>query len=177
MVMGGFLLFFVPGIIFAIWFSFAAFILIQEDLRGVDALAKSKFYVKGRILPIFGRFFILFVLSILTNIIPIPVVREIISGLFGLYCVLCTYTIYQDLQALKDTGDFFESHDEHRRSVISIVMISLVLPVILVSLIIWKAQDIKRNIPPTVGSAFVKSLQFMNKMSTERNNGEGLCLS
>lgn len=170
-VMGGFLLFFVPGIIFAIWFSFAVFILIQEDLRGVDALAKSKFYVKGRTLPIFGRFFILLILSILTNIIPIPVVREIILGLFSLYCVFCTYIIYQDLQALKDIGDFFESRDEQRRSVTSLAMISIVFPVILASLIIWKAQDIKSNMPSTVRSAFVKSMQFMNKMGTERKNG------
>ncbi|MBU0897938.1 hypothetical protein KKC67_01830 [Patescibacteria group bacterium] len=56
-VLGGFFLFFVPGIIFSIWFSFAVFILIDENLKGMDALLKSKEYAKGNWGRIFWRFF------------------------------------------------------------------------------------------------------------------------
>jgi len=45
---GGVIFLIVPGLIFAIWFSFAVFVLIEEDLKGMDALLKSKKYVTGR---------------------------------------------------------------------------------------------------------------------------------
>ena len=55
--LGGFLLLIVPGIIFATWFSLAVFILIAEDLKGMNALLKSKEYVKGKWGGVFWRFF------------------------------------------------------------------------------------------------------------------------
>jgi len=43
----GFFLLIVPGIIFAVWFSMAIYILIFEETRGTQALAKSKELVKN----------------------------------------------------------------------------------------------------------------------------------
>lgn len=40
--LGGFLLLIVPGVIFAVWFSLAAFILIAEDLKGMNALYEKQ---------------------------------------------------------------------------------------------------------------------------------------
>lgn len=45
---GGAVFLIVPGIIFTIWFSLAVFVLIEEDLKGMNALLKSKEYVTGR---------------------------------------------------------------------------------------------------------------------------------
>ncbi len=47
-IVGGFLLLIVPGIIFGVWFSLAMFILIAEDIKGMNALLKSREYVKGK---------------------------------------------------------------------------------------------------------------------------------
>ena len=44
---GGFLLFFVPGVIISLLLTFTLYILIIENLHGVNALIKSWHYVKG----------------------------------------------------------------------------------------------------------------------------------
>ncbi len=67
----GFIFLIVPGIVFAIWFSFAAFILVVEGAKGMSALLKSKEYVKGRWWPVFGR------------ILFISLIASIVGGLLG----------------------------------------------------------------------------------------------
>lgn len=47
-VVGGFILFIVPGVIFSIWYMFAMIISITEDKKGWNAMVASKMYVKGR---------------------------------------------------------------------------------------------------------------------------------
>ncbi|MFH1207310.1 MAG: hypothetical protein V1668_01750 [Patescibacteria group bacterium] len=44
---GATMLFIIPGIIISIWFSFGFFILLTEELRGTQALLKSKEYIRG----------------------------------------------------------------------------------------------------------------------------------
>lgn len=53
---GGFFLFFVPGLIFLIWFSLASFILIYEGKKGWSALMTSREYIKGNWWSVFWRF-------------------------------------------------------------------------------------------------------------------------
>jgi len=59
----GFLLFIVPGIIFAVWFSFSFFVFVAEDKRGWSALKQSREYVKGAWFAIAGRFLFLVLVS------------------------------------------------------------------------------------------------------------------
>lgn len=47
-VVGGFLLLIVPGVIFAVWFTFTTPIVVFENLSGTAALSRSKQIVKGR---------------------------------------------------------------------------------------------------------------------------------
>ncbi|TAN57580.1 hypothetical protein EPN15_03890 [Patescibacteria group bacterium] len=54
---GGSFLFIIPGIIFAIWFILAPFVLMGEDARGMAALLKSKEYIRGNGLAVFWRLF------------------------------------------------------------------------------------------------------------------------
>lgn len=51
----GFILLIVPGIVVAVWFCFAPFVLILEHEKGKAALLKSKDYVRGLWTPIFTR--------------------------------------------------------------------------------------------------------------------------
>jgi hypothetical protein len=44
----GFILLIIPGIIFSIWYSYAGYINILEEKKGMDALKASKDLVKGR---------------------------------------------------------------------------------------------------------------------------------
>lgn len=56
-VMGGTLLFIIPGIIFMVWFSFTYLIIIFEEKKGTEALMASKKMVTGRWWAILWRLF------------------------------------------------------------------------------------------------------------------------
>lgn len=58
-IIGSFLLFIIPGILFSIWFSLAIFILVFEEKKGFDALFKSKYLVKGNFWGVLVRFVVL----------------------------------------------------------------------------------------------------------------------
>ncbi len=47
-VLGGTLLFIIPGVVFAVWFGFAQLLVILEGKRGLVALAESRAMVQGR---------------------------------------------------------------------------------------------------------------------------------
>ena len=54
-VLGGTILFIVPGIIFAFWFSQSQFVVMTENISGKAAMKQSKFYVKGNVAEIFVK--------------------------------------------------------------------------------------------------------------------------
>ena len=80
-VMGGFLLLIVPGIILTIWFALAVYILVSEDRRGMNALFRSKQLVSGYWWGVFGRFHVLG-LVLFATMIPLMILLAIIGG-FG----------------------------------------------------------------------------------------------
>ena len=47
MVLVGLVLLVIPGIVFAVWFSFAIYIVVTENVGAIDALRKSKALVSG----------------------------------------------------------------------------------------------------------------------------------
>lgn len=53
--LGGFFLLIVPGIIFLIWFAFSMYFLVLEDTGIVDSLKKSKALVQGRLGAVLWR--------------------------------------------------------------------------------------------------------------------------
>ncbi len=65
-VLGGFLLFIIPGLIFAVWFAFAQLSVVLDKKRGIEAMNFSRSLVKGRFfqaaLYIFGGPSIVFLL-------------------------------------------------------------------------------------------------------------------
>ncbi len=106
-VMLGFFFFIVPGVIFAIWFSFAGFILISENLKGMNALLKSKEYVRGRWGSVCLRilFIGVVVLIPITILSAIPFFEHISSLVAVLFLTPLTSTylflLYNNLKALK----------------------------------------------------------------------------
>ncbi len=65
---GGFMLFVVPGIILAVWFSLASYIVISEDISGMDALLKSREYIRGKGWEVFSLFLVMFLLWITISV-------------------------------------------------------------------------------------------------------------
>ncbi len=110
----GFLFFIVPGIILGIWFSFAQFILINEDLKGTKALSKSKSYVNGKWVQIFLRFsfifILLFIISILANFIigflhisfGQKIINFVIELLMTPLSIIYSFSLYNSLRPQKE---------------------------------------------------------------------------
>ncbi|MCF7865221.1 MAG: hypothetical protein K9M11_01835 [Candidatus Pacebacteria bacterium] len=64
----GFVLLVVPGVVFSIWFVFASFFLVFEGKRGKSALQMSKRYVRGIWFEVFLRLVVAALLGLLLNI-------------------------------------------------------------------------------------------------------------
>jgi len=54
-VVGGFILLIIPGIVFLVWFTFVTQVVIFEDKSGMQALKQSREYVRNRWWGVFGR--------------------------------------------------------------------------------------------------------------------------
>ena len=79
---GASFLLFVPGLIFAIWFSLAVFVYVSENIKGLNALLKSKEYVRGYWPAIFWRILIMavfFVGLLVTTTIAISVLSFVLA--------------------------------------------------------------------------------------------------
>jgi hypothetical protein len=101
-IMGGFLLLIIPGVIFLVWFAFAPFILISEDERGMKALLKSKEYVREKWFDVFLRLFVIWIMSGCVGMVPL--IGPIVSLLFFPFVMIFIYLVYLDLKKIKGDG-------------------------------------------------------------------------
>lgn len=110
----GSFLFFVPGLIFLIWFIFAPFILVTENKKGWASLLASKAYVKGNWLGVFWRFlfiiiftyvvefFIALIWKFVGNGAQFFVVSLIaLSAILPQLALIYLFLIYENLKSLK----------------------------------------------------------------------------
>ncbi len=99
-IMGGLILFIIPGILFACWFMLAQQVAVLEPLNGGPALSRSKALMKGNI----GRAMVLgFVigiinvgLGIVSGILPTPfdaIATGVMSGITTLVST-CTFVVF-----------------------------------------------------------------------------------
>ncbi len=95
----GFLLLFVPGILFSIWFIFGAYVFVEEGRPGLEALKRSRQLVSGYAWPVFGRLLILWLIMLGVSIIPI--IGRFLQLLTGLFSFVYFYLIYKNLRDLK----------------------------------------------------------------------------
>jgi len=111
------LLLIIPGIIYSVLYSFACYVLIFEDKRGLTAIRRSVRLVTGYFWPVLGRFLFLGVIVwVFSLLISIPVsltdsgslfhsiwggIVQVISFLIGPIVLVYTYNIYKELVAIK----------------------------------------------------------------------------
>lgn len=101
----GYVLLIIPGIIFTVWFAFTHLIAILENESPIESMKKSKALSQGNFLPILGRFLLIgvvaFVISMVLQFIPIlgGILIAFISPLFILYQVL----LYKNLRSAKES--------------------------------------------------------------------------
>lgn len=112
----GFLFFIIPGIIFAVWFSLATYVLVAEDLRGSKALSRSKQLVSGNWWKVFWRFLVLGIITVVIYIIyglvialiDIPYINNIAPTILMIlltpFFTTFGFLIYEDLRKIKETA-------------------------------------------------------------------------
>tara|TARA_B100000315_G_C14571059_1_gene585534 strand:+ start:539 stop:1336 length:798 start_codon:yes stop_codon:yes gene_type:complete len=106
-IFGGSLLLIIPGLIFAVWFSFAVYALMRDNIQGWEALKRSKELVSGYFWPVTGRIIILQLIIISATII-LNLIAPGLGGILGIFASLFGlvyhYIIYQDLKRVKNTA-------------------------------------------------------------------------
>ena len=103
LMIGGFMLLIVPGLIMMIWFSFSFFVLVETDERGWAALFRSRSYVRGHWWGVLGRGFLAGLPLVIVSIIPIV---GLVAFFFYLPFVLTfSYAMFKSLreQAVNST--------------------------------------------------------------------------
>jgi hypothetical protein len=110
-VMAGFILLIIPGFIVAVWLSLSMYVLAVENVRGTDALRKSKLYVQGHWWAVFGRLCVVYLLYVVVAIvvsaiesaagIPAEIGSKVIGIIMAPFVATYLYLIYQDLKAMK----------------------------------------------------------------------------
>ncbi len=138
---GAFILFLVPGIIFSIWFSLAIFILLSENVHGLQALLKSKAYIRGYWWAVLGRN-LLFSVSIglpylliawglgkINAGVILGAVDFILSFTFVPFALCFNYAIYLDLKRLK--GADLQVSQKKAGIIIAAILGWLLIPVII----------------------------------------------
>lgn len=95
----GLVLLIVPGIIFAVWFSFSRFVVIKEGLGVRASLKRSRELVRGRFWPILGRYLVFFVVYLLFQIALglVPYIGTFAGIVLAPLFILPSYLLYQEL--------------------------------------------------------------------------------
>jgi len=127
----GFVFFIIPSIIFSVWFSFAAFIVVAESLNGMNALLKSREYIREYWWNVFWRFFFA-ILPLVTvflflgiigavfgNKIFSDILINIVSLLLAPLYTVYSFLIYKHLKIIK--GDFEFSPSQKSKNFFVIV--------------------------------------------------------
>jgi len=92
----GFLFFVVPGILFSVSLLFALYPLYDDDIRGMDAVLTSHYYVKGRWWNTFGKLLLIWLIAIVFELIPF--VGQILYIVFTPFLFLFLVAVYRDLK-------------------------------------------------------------------------------
>jgi hypothetical protein len=100
----GFLLLIVPGIIWAVQYSFAGIIMVLEGKHGMDALRQSKQYVKGNwwqlAIRSLGLAILVGIAAAVLAVVFGPLINLLAIFLYPLFIALA-YFLYQDLKSSK----------------------------------------------------------------------------
>jgi len=138
-VMGGYVLLFIPGIVLSLLFFFAQYILAENDTRGLDALIKSKSYVKGYW---WGIFFRILAVGFVSGILGmIPFIGMFLSLAFTPFTFIYLNMNYRALQEIK--GDIIPGPTARDRQVM--IALGVLGSIALVLVFAFTLNSISKN--------------------------------
>lgn len=121
-ILAGFMLCLLPGILFSVSLMFALYPLYEDNIRGMDAVQASRFYVKGRWWNTFGKLLLIWLLAIVLDLIP--VIGQLVSFLFTPFLLLFLVGMYHDLKTTAvDSPD-----NGHRTGMWLLAIFGMILP-------------------------------------------------
>ena len=142
--LGGYLLFFFPGIMVTVWLFPAIYIAISEGKRPLEALVQARNYARGRFWSVFGRLLILWALQIVLLIVAYilslfagkdfqQLVYNLLYSISSLVIIpfsfLYIVRLYESLKgSYQPSGD--ESHG--KGALITFIILGIVLPIVYV---------------------------------------------
>ncbi len=114
-VLGALPFFVLPAIILSVWLSFAAFVLVDEGVRGLAALLQSREYIRGKWWAVVGRNAFLFLVFLGLSLIILAfqkalglvrfnflvAVRFIVNLFYTLFSVIYAFQLYQAVKLTK----------------------------------------------------------------------------
>lgn len=160
-IFGGFILLIIPGILFSLWFSLSAFVLVNENVSGMDALLKSKAYVRGITGKILWRFIVIGIIALIV-FMAIPailsvmgnnqwaatILNAVVQFFFTPFMVAYWYVLYKNVRALK--GDVAVVPSASQKMMFG--AIAILGPVIGIILILLVILSIRNSIYNTIRS-------------------------
>ena len=126
---GAHLLLIIPGIIFTVWFFFAPFVFIDEDVRGMNALLKSKEYVRGRWSSVGLRLLAIWLICALIS--AVPVIGQLIALFLIPFSFIYSFLLYQNLKAIRNDLTF-QPTDKEKIGIAATGALGYALPVVVV---------------------------------------------
>lgn len=100
-VLGGLILLIIPGIIFAVWFTLASYVLVAENKKGTSALSRSKELVQGNWWAVLGRIAFMGLIGMIAGMVIgwIPIIGPLATNvLLTPFSVVFFYLLYEDLK-------------------------------------------------------------------------------
>lgn len=138
--LGGFIFFLIPGLIMAVWFSLAVFILFDENLTGLTAILKSRVYVNHFFWPVLGRQLLLWLTFFLLNLVTapfsfIPIIGNLAQSALqlvgGIFSVIYLYLLFRQLKSVHPQPNFVPSASS-KTLVVVFVLLGLIIPVLII---------------------------------------------
>jgi len=100
-VLGGLILLIIPGIIFGLWFSLSAFVIIDQNVGVIEGMKRSKALVQGRLIDMLG----LYGLPNILNFVPfIAGLAQLALGTVTLASPAVRYLQLKELKAKPPTA-------------------------------------------------------------------------
>lgn len=109
-ILGGFMLFVVPGVLLLVWFGFSQFLLAEGKEKGMRSLLASKEYVRGIWGQVFLRLLVIWLIS--AGVGSVPFIGSIISILAMPFMTIYVYLTYESAKMTKGKIAFDDSSGE-----------------------------------------------------------------
>jgi hypothetical protein len=101
-IVGGFILLIVPGLIFSVWYAYVSYVVFEEGLTGMAALRRSKQLAANRFWDVVGANCVTSVFGILSIV---PILGAIANLIISLLLISVPALRYLQLKALKEHSD------------------------------------------------------------------------